>query len=134
MKELEIYSGVEKRRFSRVEYSAPLAYKICKQETLLKLFCGYTVNISQSGLLCNIQDNVGIEDILWLSFEKNILNVCKELEKSSLIYQNGIIGKVNRINNNNNGTWDIGVQFLTRTEKNYNRILDMMQELPNEEL
>ena len=32
------------------------------------LLQGYTVNVSQAGLLCNIKERVNLEDILWLSF------------------------------------------------------------------
>ena len=111
------FSGPEKREYVRLEYSKPLAYKVCKQETLTKIFEGYTVNVSQIGLLCNLKDKVKIDDILWLSFDRNILIICKEVEKNSMIYQNGVIGKVVRVNNDPNGSFDVGVKFLTREEK-----------------
>ena len=111
------FSGPEKREYVRLEYSKPLAYKVCKQETLTKIFEGYTVNVSQIGLLCNLKDKVKIDDILWLSFDRNILIICKEVEKRSMIYQNGVIGKVVRVNNDPNGSFDVGVKFLTREEK-----------------
>jgi hypothetical protein len=111
------FSGPEKREYVRLEYSKPLAYKVCKQETLTKIFEGYTVNVSQIGLLCNLKDKVNVDDILWLSFDRNILIICKEVEKNSMIYQNGVIGKVVRVNNDPNGSFDVGVKFLTREEK-----------------
>jgi c-di-GMP-binding flagellar brake protein YcgR len=116
------YTGTERREFLRLDYVTPLAYKVCKQETISKLLEGYTVNVSEAGLLCNIKDKVNLEDILWLSFDKSILIVCEEIESRSLIYQNGIIGKVVRIEENKNGSFSIGVRFLTREEKNLTNI------------
>ncbi|MDD5079200.1 MAG: PilZ domain-containing protein [Candidatus Omnitrophica bacterium] len=112
------YEGPERREFIRLNFNTPLAYKVCKAETLEKLLEGYTVNLSNSGLLCNIKNRVDIEDILWLSFDRSVLITCEEIEKSSLIYQSGIVGKVVRINDKDNGTFDIGVKFITRQEKN----------------
>jgi hypothetical protein len=111
------YTGQERREFLRLDCSSPLAYKVCKPETLSKLLEGYTVDVSKAGLLCNLKDKVRIEDILWLSFDKNILIICEEIERRSMIYQNGVIGKVVRINGKNNGTFDVGVRFITREEK-----------------
>jgi len=116
------YIGPDRREFLRLEYAMPLAYKVCKQETISKLLEGYTVNISEAGLLCNIKDKVNLEDILWLSFDKGILIVCEEIESRSLIYQNGVIGKVVRIQENKNGTFAVGVKFLIREEKNLTNI------------
>lgn len=110
------YQGPERRSFIRMEHTSPLACKICKKETLSKLFQGYTVDVSSAGLLCNIKDLVNIDDVLWLSFERSVLRNCEEIEKRSLIYQNGVIGKVVRIADNDNGTHNIGIQFITREE------------------
>jgi c-di-GMP-binding flagellar brake protein YcgR len=111
------YNGPEKREHLRIDYCKPLAYKVCKQETLTKLLEGYTVNISEAGLLCTIGDRVSLQDIMWLSFDRNVLNICEEIEHRSLIYQNGVIGKVVRVDGKENGTFDVGVKFLTREDR-----------------
>jgi len=67
-------AGRERREFVRVEYVTPLAYKICKRETIDKLLEGYTADISQSGIFCRIKDDVQTDDILWLSFDKDTLD------------------------------------------------------------
>ena len=118
----EEFHGHDRREFVRLEYSKPLAYKVCKAEIISKLFNGYTMNVSQTGLLCNIRDQVKVEDILWLSFNKSDLEICHEVEKRSFIYQNGIIGKVVRIDRKENGTFDVGVNLITREEKNMTNI------------
>jgi hypothetical protein len=112
------YQGQDRRQFVRIEYVTPLSYKICKKETISKLLEGYTSNVSHSGLLCNIKDRVQKDDILWLSFDRSTLDTCQEAEKRSFIYQSGIIGRVVRTEPKENGTYDVGVQFITREEKN----------------
>ena len=110
------YNGPERRRFIRLNHIADLNYKICKKETIHKLLAGYTSNVSQAGLLCNIKDKVHRNDVLWLHFDRDILNICEELEKRSFIYQNGIIGKVVRIADKHDGTYNVGIKFITREE------------------
>lgn len=111
------YNGPEKREHIRIDYCKPLAYKVVKRETVAKLLEGYTVNVSEAGLLCTINDKVNIQDIMWLSFDRNVLQICEEIERNSLIYQNGVIGKVVRIDGTGNGSFEVGVKFLTREDK-----------------
>jgi c-di-GMP-binding flagellar brake protein YcgR len=117
-----IYQGIERRQFARLEYATPLDYKVCKKETVSKLLQGYTADISQSGLLCSIKDKVSKDDLLWLSFDRSTLDFCAEIEKRALIYQNGIIAKVIRIEPKSLGSYDVGVKFVTREEKNLTNI------------
>jgi len=122
-----IYQGPERRKFIRLDYIKPLAYKICKKETVDMLLDGYTVNVSEAGLLCNLQDKINPDDILWLRFDRDTLMVCQEIEKRSVIYQNGIIGKVVRSELREDGSCEVGVQFITREEKTVFPIRSAMQ-------
>jgi hypothetical protein len=128
----ETYTGLERRKFVRLGFSTPVDYKVCKQETLSKLLQGYTSDVSEAGLLCNIKEKVNKDDILWLSFDRATLVICEELEKRALIYQNGIIGKVVRIESKDMGDYDIGIQFLTREEKNLTHIYPEVHFLTSE--
>lgn len=116
------YQGPERRQFLRLDFMAPLSYKVCKKKTVSMLLNGYTSNVSQAGLLCSIKDKVKIDDIVWLSFDRATLAICEDLEKSALIYQSGIVGKVVRVLPKSAGSFDVGVQFLTREEKNLTHI------------
>lgn len=118
----EAYSGPDRREFARLDYIMPLAFKVCKRKTISKILKGYTSNVSQKGLFCNIKGRVNKNDILWLSFDRATLNICTEMDKSNLIYQNGILGKVVRIEPKKDKTYNIGVRFLTREEKNLTNI------------
>ncbi len=114
---MNAYSGEERRGFIRLGFNTPLACKVCKKETIDKLLQGYTWDISESGLFCSVNEKVCENDILWLSFDRNTLNVCTELEKKAMVYQNGIIGKVVRVQEKDGGNYDLGIQFLTREEE-----------------
>lgn len=130
------YSGPERRKFVRLDYITPLAYKICSKETVTMLLQGYTSNISETGILCKINEKVSKEDILWLSFDRGVLDICTEVERKSLIYQNGVIGKVVRIDSKQDKSYTIGLQFITREEKNltniYPKVHFMDQEVEHE--
>jgi len=113
----ELYRGPERRHFVRLEYVTPLAYKICNKETIARLLQGYVSNVSEAGLLCNITERVDRDDILWLSFNRDTLGICQEMEKRSLIYQNGIIGKVVHVEQKEDNTYNVGINFITREEQ-----------------
>jgi len=127
-----IYSGSERREFARLNYAEPLACKVCNKNTISKILEGYISDISQAGLLCNIRNKVSMEDVVWLSFDRATLVICEELEKRSLVYQNGIIGKVVRIEPKEDATYDIGVKFITREEKNSTNIYPHVKFLEKE--
>jgi len=126
-----VYYGTERRNFIRLDYKAPITYKICREETINKLLEGYSADISQSGLLCNLKDRVNKDDILWLSFDRGTLSIFEEIERRSLIYQNGIIGRVVRIEEKGDTTYDVGIQFITREEKNLSYIYPKVQFIEN---
>ncbi|MFH1413785.1 MAG: PilZ domain-containing protein [Candidatus Omnitrophota bacterium] len=116
------YTGQERREFLRLDCATPLGFKVCKKGTISKLFQGYSVNISEAGILCKITEKVKKEDVLWLSFDRSVLSICEELERRVLIYQNGIIAKVVRIEHKDPSDYSVGVKFLTREEKNLTNI------------
>lgn len=117
-----IYKGPERREFLRLDYVSPLAYKVCKQETITTLLKGYTADVSASGLRCKIKQKVNIDDIVWLSFDRATLNICEELENRVFIYQNGIIGKVVWVGPKSGDEYNIGACFIIREEKNVTNI------------
>lgn len=110
------HNGKERRQFIRLPYRKPLQYKICKQETIKKLMSGYSENVSQSGLLCNIKEQVPLDSVLWLLLDMGALSICSEIEKRSIILQHGVLGRVVRTYPKKNGSFDVGLRFLTREE------------------
>ena len=112
----------ERRESTRFDYAVPLGCKVCKKETIAKLLEGYTANISSAGLLCNIREKVSKDDIVWLAFDRQTLDICEELERKVFIYQNGIIGKVVRIQERKFDNYDVGIRFITREERDSTNI------------
>ena len=112
----ERFIGQERRQFVRLSYRKPLKYKVCKEDTIKKLMTGYTEDVSQSGLLCNIAESVPVDSVLWLLLDMGALTICSEVEKRSVILQHGILGRVVRTYHKKDGSFDVGVRFLTREE------------------
>jgi hypothetical protein len=127
------YTGPERRKFIRLDYITPLAFKICNPNTISKLLQGYTVDVSEGGLLCRIPVAVHRDDILWLSFDKATLAVCQEIEKNCFLYQNGIIGKVIRSEMHADGTYHVGIHFIIREEPNLTHIYPKLHFLKGNE-
>lgn len=113
----EELSAHERRSVVRITCQTPLTFKVCKEETITKIMAGYTQDISPDGLRCNISENVPIGCVLWLRLDKDALTLCEEIEKRSVILQQGILGKVVWVEKQNDGNYDIGLQFITREEK-----------------
>jgi len=118
----KIYKGPERRKFLRLDYTTPVACKVCKKKTISSLFQGYISDVSQSGLRCKIKERIKKGDILWLSFDRTTLHICEDLEKNALIYQKGIIGRVVWVKPKSTKTCEVGLQFVTRQEKNLTNI------------
>ncbi len=114
----KVYSGSERRKFLRLDYIAPLAFKICKKKTVSSLLAGYTSDVSQEGLRCKIKEKIKKGDIVWLAFDRATLNICKDLEKKALIYQKGVVGRVVWVEPKGKTMYEAGVRFVTRQEKN----------------
>lgn len=118
----EKYLGPERRQFVRLDYRVPLVYKVCDKRIIDKLLAGYASDISQSGILCKLNDKVDIDNILWLVFDRDTMDIFKAIERNSIIYQNGILGQVVRINDEKDGSYNVGLRFLTREEKNLSEL------------
>ena len=59
------------------------------------------------------------DDICGFLLTARTLSFCESLEKKYFIYQNGIIGKVVRVEDKDDVLMISGLQFITREEKNY---------------
>jgi len=129
--ESAIHDDTEHRKFIRLEFVTPITCKVCKQETITKLFNGYSVNISEAGILCKIKEIVNTGDIIWLSFDKTTLTICENVEKRCFIYQSGIIGKVVRTQLVEDSLNSVAVQFFTREEMTPSAFYMPADSLPN---
>jgi hypothetical protein len=124
------FSGAERREFVRFDFVNPLAFKVCKKKTISQLLDGYTSNVSRGGLRCSVKERVPKNSVLWLSFDRGLLDVCRGIERKCLIYQNGVLGKVIWSKKRINSTYDVGIRFITREEKNLTHIYPKIHFVP----
>lgn len=110
----------ERRHFLRYDYDKPLAFKTIKSPKELHAdnSKGVVRNISASGLLfvSKVSEVPDISSILLLDIDFKTANICREIECQALISDNKLVGKVVRIEDNENGTCDVGVLFLTKSD------------------
>ena len=109
---------VEKREFFRLNFTAPLQFKAFKPET--DQAEAQVKNISQSGVLFQTPQNPpAISSILWMNLDIRTLKICQEIESRALVFNNGVLGKVVRVEEDvrTGATYDIGVCFLTRDQQ-----------------
>lgn len=92
-------------------------YKLCKRATVTKILEGYTRDISNSGLRCNLNEKVSKDTVLWLKLDAGAIELCKEIEKNSVVIQQGVLGKVVWQKRLSESSYDTGVRFITREEK-----------------
>ncbi len=111
--------NTERRSVVRVTCQTPLTFKVCKEETVSIILQGYTHDISRDGLRCTIAEKVPLGCTLWLKLDTDALILCEEVEKRAVILQHGILGKVIWIEKQDDGNYDIGLQFIVREEKNH---------------
>ena len=116
------YSAGEKRRFLRIDYNKPLSYKIIsgpeKESFASKVMTAVSKNLSASGILfvTNTTKVPGIASLVVLDIDYRTANVCEEIDSKALILNNKIIGRVVRIEDNEDNTCGVGVAFVKRSE------------------
>jgi c-di-GMP-binding flagellar brake protein YcgR len=122
----------ERRQFFRIHYHSPLQFKTYSPAIDKQPRLALSRNISQSGILFQTAANPPqISSILWMSLDMRTLQICREIEDRALIFDNGLLGKVVRVEDNDQESYDVGVCFLTRAEKDsrdVRRILDEIAE------
>ena len=106
----------DRREFFRVPFRNPLNYKAYTEKTATATI----ENISQSGILFQTQEAPKLSSILWLSLDMRTLKICQEIESRALIFNNGVLGRVVRVEEDTeSGTgYDVGVCFLKKDQRN----------------
>ena len=117
----------ERREFFRLNFTTPIRFKTCDIKTLQQNVSlatngldGSTRNISQAGILFQTENRPPqLSSILWMSLDMRTLKICQEIESKALIFNNGVLGKVVRVeeDTNNDNAYDIGVCFLRKDQK-----------------
>lgn len=119
--------GTQNRReFFRLKISTPLRFKSYPSSVQDK---GVAQNISESGILFQTPENPPqISSLLWMDLDLRTLKICQEIENRALILNNGVVGKVVRVEEGQRN-YDVGVCFLTQEQKNSSQVQKLLSEL-----
>ena len=127
-------SSQERREFFRLNYAAPLhfkAYQITASRTSTASV-GRSRNVSQSGVLFQTEKNPPqLASIVWMNLDLRTLTICKEIERRALIFNNGLLGRVVRVEEDpgNNSIYDIGVCFLTQGQQDSKEVQQVISQI-----
>ncbi|MFH1790478.1 MAG: PilZ domain-containing protein [Candidatus Omnitrophota bacterium] len=115
------YAKDDRREFLRYDFSEPLSYKTIKSPRQNvrspELVTGDSRNLSASGVLFvtglgNVPD---ISSILLMDLDRRAVSICREIEEQAFMVRDRILGKVVRLEDNDDGTCSIGVAFLKKS-------------------
>mgnify|MGYP003394640227 CR=1 FL=1 len=118
----------ERREFFRLPHRTPLEFKAYGDRKTR----GASRNVSQSGILFQTeQEPPQLSSILWLSLDIRTLKICQEIETRALIMNNGILGKVVRVEEDveNGESYDVGVVFLKKDQKEIPEVEELVRTL-----
>jgi hypothetical protein len=117
----------ERREFFRVPFSNSLNYKAYTRPATY----GAAQNISQSGICFQTGEPPKLSSILWLNLDIRTLKICQEIESRALVMNNGILGKVVRVEEGaeDGNTYDVGVCFLKKDQKGEAEVQELLKTL-----
>ena len=130
-------SGTQERReFFRIHYNQSFQYKAYRPDkapaTRPSALQGVSRNISESGILFQTGGAPPeISSILWMTLDLRTLNICKEIETHALIFNNGLLGRVVRVEENPKtpNKYDVGVCFLTKGQAKSGEVREILSKI-----
>lgn len=115
------HTGEERRQFLRYDYEKSLHFSILNSSKdknfLSKSMEAISKNLSASGILFVTNIVPEISSFLVLDLDYRTARICQEIESRALIINNKLIGRVVRIEENDNGLFDIGLAFVTKGDR-----------------
>ena len=113
----ESWSADERREFFRVEFRNAVKFRMIQEnESALKL--GTSEDISQSGLLFKTRVLPPLSSVLWMDLDLRTLKICQEIENRALVYENGLLGRVVRVEEDpeESKVYNVGVCFIRKDD------------------
>lgn len=119
----------ERREFFRLKINNNVEIKTYDENGSRTTSYGRSENISQSGILFQTEnDPPKVSSILWLGLDLRTLKICQEIESRALILNNGIFGKVVRVEEDADG-YDVGVCFLKKEQKESREVQELLKKI-----
>ena len=128
----------DRREFFRLNFKSPLNFRSYSLKAALKPVPapkkekGVSQNISASGVLFQIQNNPPrVSSVLWMNLDIRTLKICQEIEKRALIFNNGILGRVVRVEEDpaKINAYNVGVCFITQEQKRAKEIERILSQI-----
>lgn len=121
----------ERRDFFRLNFTTPLEYKTYDADKQPAPVKAKARNISQSGVLFQIEKNPpALSSLIWLSLDIRTLRICQEIEKRVLIANHGLVGRVVRVEEDENSdVYEVGVCFVTKDQKDAPGVAEVLSHL-----
>ncbi|MFA6321427.1 MAG: PilZ domain-containing protein [Candidatus Omnitrophota bacterium] len=112
------------REFFRYRHEKPVDFKEVSIDdaAVADLAKAVTKDISATGMLFTSSCHPRMSSIIAIDVDYRTSMLCKEIEMNALILNNKLLGKVVRIEDNDNGSYDIGIAFIKKAD-------DVSQEL-----
>lgn len=117
----EKYRGEERRKFLRCSYEKAFSYNpvdISKDRGFMSsLVTAISRNLSGTGMLFSTNQAPILSSLLVLNLDYRTARVCEEVERNALIVNDRVLGKVVRIEERGDGAYDVGVAFVTKSDR-----------------
>jgi PilZ domain len=117
----ETHRGEERRKFLRCNYEKFFNYNtvnLSKDKRFMSsLVSAITRNLSGSGMLFSTTEVPQLSSLLVLDLDYHTARVCEEIENNVLIVNNRVLGKVVRVEEREDGVYDVGVVFVTKSDR-----------------
>ena len=110
----------ERREFFRYKHENPIKYKVidstAAKNPMSQFINAISKNLSASGILFAGNNPPHLSEVLILDLDFRTTQVCTEIEENALILNNKLFGKVVRIEETDDGSYDIGVAFIKKDD------------------
>ena len=123
------YAGKERREFFRYRHVENASFREItpSDHAISDLADAVTKNLSASGMLFTSKYPPRLSSIIVLDVDYRTTRICEEIEERALISNNRLLGKVVRIEDNDNGSYDIGVAFIKKSDTLPSDILTLVK-------
>ena len=118
----EDYTKNDRREFLRYDYERPLHYSLISSPkdtpSLSSIINGVSKNLSASGILfiTDARKVPEISSLIVLDLDYKTAHVCREIDERAVIVKNKLLGRVVRIEDNEDGTCGVGVAFINKSD------------------
>ena len=119
----------ERREFFRLNFKSPVQYRDLRAGAPVE---ATTRNISQNGVLFQTEQSPpNLSSLVWMNLDMRTLKICQEIESRAIIFNNGVIGKVVRVEEDPEAakTYDVGVCFLRKEQQASQEVQQLLSQL-----